>query len=95
MCPIETPEGPNIGLINSLASFARVNEYGFVEAPYRVVDKSTDPLNPIVTDDVVYLTARVYATCGRLVLHQPGYSLPQRLPGPRPGRFVAKHSLAG
>ena len=57
MCPIETPEGPNIGLINSLASFARVNEYGFVEAPYRVVDKSTDPLNPIVTDDVVYLTA--------------------------------------
>ena len=57
MCPIETPEGPNIGLINSLASFARVNEYGFVEAPYRVVDKSTDSLNPIVTDDVVYLTA--------------------------------------
>ena len=57
MCPIETPEGPNIGLINSLASFARVNEYGFVEAPYRVVDKSTDPLNPIVTDNVVYLTA--------------------------------------
>ena len=57
MCPIETPEGPNIGLINSLASFARVNEYGFVEAPYRVVDKSTDPLNPVVTDDVVYLTA--------------------------------------
>ena len=57
MCPIETPEGPNIGLINSLASFARVNEYGFVEAPYRVVDKSIDPLNPIVTDDVVYLTA--------------------------------------
>ena len=57
MCPIETPEGPNIGLINSLASFARVNEYGFVEAPYRVVDKSIDPLNPVVTDDVVYLTA--------------------------------------
>ena len=57
MCPIETPEGPNIGLINSLASFARVNEYGFVEAPYRVVDKSVDPKNPVVTDDVVYLTA--------------------------------------
>ena len=57
MCPIETPEGPNIGLINSLASFARVNEYGFVEAPYRVVDKSVDPTNPVVTDDVVYLTA--------------------------------------
>ena len=56
MCPIETPEGPNIGLINSLASFARLNEYGFVEAPYRVVDKS-DPENPRVTDEVVYLTA--------------------------------------
>ena len=57
MCPIETPEGPNIGLINSLASFARVNEYGFIEAPYRVVDKSVDVANPIVTDEVVYLTA--------------------------------------
>ena len=56
MCPIETPEGPNIGLINSLATYARVNEYGFVEAPYRIVDK-TDPKNPVVTDDVVYLTA--------------------------------------
>ena len=57
MCPIETPEGPNIGLINSLASFARVNEYGFIEAPYRVVDKTADSLNPVVTDEVVYLTA--------------------------------------
>lgn len=56
MCPIETPEGPNIGLINSLASYARINEYGFVEAPYRKVDKS-DPKNPRVTDEVVYLTA--------------------------------------
>ncbi|MDO5417777.1 MAG: DNA-directed RNA polymerase subunit beta [Lachnospiraceae bacterium] len=56
MCPIETPEGPNIGLINSLACYARVNQYGFVEAPYRVVDKA-DPLNPRVTDEVVYLTA--------------------------------------
>ncbi len=56
MCPIETPEGPNIGLINSLACYARINEYGFVEAPYRVVDKK-DPANPKVTDDVVYLTA--------------------------------------
>ena len=56
MCPVETPEGPNIGLINSLASFARVNKYGFIEAPYRVVDK-TDPSNPRVTDEVVYLTA--------------------------------------
>ena len=57
MCPIETPEGPNIGLINSLATYARVNQYGFIEAPYRVVDKSTDPNNPRVTDEVVYLTA--------------------------------------
>ena len=56
MCPIETPEGPNIGLINSLASYARVNQYGFIEAPYRVVDK-TDTANPRVTDEVVYLTA--------------------------------------
>ncbi|MBE5975712.1 MAG: DNA-directed RNA polymerase subunit beta [Paenibacillaceae bacterium] len=56
MCPIETPEGPNIGLINSLATYARVNQYGFVEAPYRVVDK-TNVNNPIVTDEVVYLTA--------------------------------------
>ena len=56
MCPIETPEGPNIGLINSLATYARINEYGFVEAPYRKIDK-TDPLNPRVTDEVVYMTA--------------------------------------
>ncbi len=56
MCPIETPEGPNIGLINSLATYARVNQYGFVEAPYRVIDK-TDPANPRVTDEVIYLTA--------------------------------------
>ncbi len=56
MCPIETPEGPNIGLINSLASYARINEYGFVEAPYRKIDKS-DPENPRVTDDVIYMTA--------------------------------------
>ena len=56
MCPIETPEGPNIGLINSLASYARINQYGFVEAPYRKIDK-TDPSNPRVTDEVVYLTA--------------------------------------
>ena len=56
MCPIETPEGPNIGLINSIATYARINEYGFVEAPYRKCDKS-DPSNPRVTDEVVYLTA--------------------------------------
>ena len=56
MCPIETPEGPNIGMINSLATYARINEYGFIEAPYRKIDK-TDPMNPIVTEDVVYMTA--------------------------------------
>ena len=56
MCPIETPEGPNIGLINSLASYARINEYGFVEAPYRKIDR-TDKKNPRVTDEVVYMTA--------------------------------------
>lgn len=56
MCPIETPEGPNIGLINSLASYARINEYGFIEAPYRVVDR-TDPENPRVTNETVYMTA--------------------------------------
>ena len=56
MCPVETPEGPNIGLINSLACYARINEYGFVEAPYRKIDK-TDPENPVVTEEVVYMTA--------------------------------------
>ena len=56
MCPIETPEGPNIGLINSLATYARINEYGFIEAPYRKIDHS-DPENPVVTDEVVYMTA--------------------------------------
>ena len=56
MCPIETPEGPNIGLINSLATYARINQYGFIEAPYLVLDKS-DPQNPRVTDEFVYLTA--------------------------------------
>ena len=56
MCPIETPEGPNIGLINSLATYARINEYGFIEAPYRKLDK-TNPKEPVVTDEVVYLTA--------------------------------------
>ncbi len=56
MCPIETPEGPNIGLINSLACYARINEYGFVEAPYRIIDKS-DPKNPRVTEEFIYMTA--------------------------------------
>ena len=54
--PVETPEGPNIGLINSLASYARINQYGFIEAPYRKIDKA-DPKNPRVTDEVVYMTA--------------------------------------
>ena len=56
MCPVETPEGPNIGLINSLATYARINQYGFIEAPYRKIDK-TDPKNPVVTEEVVYMTA--------------------------------------
>ncbi len=56
MCPIETPEGPNIGLNNSLATYARINEYGFIEAPYRKIDK-TDPANPVVTEEVIYMTA--------------------------------------
>ena len=55
MCPIETPEGPNIGLINTLATFARINEYGFIEAPYRKVDQSGD--EPRVTDEFIYVTA--------------------------------------
>ena len=53
ICPIETPEGPNIGLIGSLATYARINEYGFIEAPYRKVDKETGR----VTDEIVYMTA--------------------------------------
>ena len=57
MCPIETPEGPNIGLINSLACYARINQYGFVEAPFRKIDHSKDPKNPVVTNEVVYMTA--------------------------------------
>ena len=56
MCQVETPEGPNIGLINSLASYARINEYGFIEAPYRKINHD-DPTNPVVTDEVVYMTA--------------------------------------
>ena len=76
MCPIETPEGPNIGLINSLASYARINEYGFVEAPYRVVDK-TDPKNPRVTDAVRYLTAdeedNYYVAQANAELDENGY----------------------
>ena len=56
MCPVETPEGPNIGLINSLATYARINQYGFIEAPYRKIDK-TDPKNPVVAEEVVYMTA--------------------------------------
>jgi DNA-directed RNA polymerase subunit beta len=55
MCPIETPEGPNIGLINSLACYAKINKYGFIEAPYRIVDKSGEV--PVVTEDVIYVTA--------------------------------------
>ena len=85
MCPIETPEGPNIGLINSLASYARINEYGFIEAPYRKVDKK-DPKNPKVTDEVIYLTADeedkyVVATQDTKKLHADGYFVSSSVSG--------------
>ncbi|MBE5937330.1 MAG: DNA-directed RNA polymerase subunit beta [Lachnospiraceae bacterium] len=84
MCPIETPEGPNIGLINSLASYARINEYGFVEAPYRRVDK-TDPSNPVVTDEVVYMTAdeedRYYVAQANEPLDEDGHFVNSNISG--------------
>jgi DNA-directed RNA polymerase subunit beta len=84
MCPIETPEGPNIGLINSLASYARINEYGFVEAPYRLVDKS-DPKNPRVTDEVRYLTAdeedNYYVAQANAELDENGYFVKNSVSG--------------
>ncbi len=84
MCPIETPEGPNIGLINSLASYARINEYGFVEAPYRKVDK-TDPQNPRVTDQVVYMTAdeedRYYVAQANEQLDEEGHFVRKNVSG--------------
>jgi DNA-directed RNA polymerase subunit beta len=84
MCPIETPEGPNIGLINSLASYARINEYGFIEAPYRRVDKS-DPDNPRVTDEVRYMTAdeedRYYVAQANEPLDENGYFINNNISG--------------
>ena len=84
MCPVETPEGPNIGLINSLASYARINEYGFVEAPYRRVDK-TDPENPRVTDEVVYMTAdeedRYHVAQANERLDENGYFIRKNISG--------------
>ncbi len=84
MCPIETPEGPNIGLINSLASFARINEYGFVEAPYRKVDKS-DPENPRVTDEVIYMAAdeedRYHVAQANEPLDENGYFIKKNVSG--------------
>ncbi len=84
MCPIETPEGPNIGLINSLASFARINEYGFVEAPYRKVDHS-DPQNPRVTDEVIYMTAdeedNYHVAQANAKLDENGYFVEQMVSG--------------
>ncbi len=84
MCPIETPEGPNIGLINSLASYAKINQYGFVEAPYRKVDKS-DPENPRVTDEVVYMTAdeedRYYVAQANEKLDDKGYFIRKNISG--------------
>ena len=92
MCPIETPEGPNIGLINSLASYARINEYGFVEAPYRKVDK-TDPENPIVTDEVQYMTAdeedRYYIAQANEPLDKDGHFVNNNISG----RFREETSL--
>ena len=84
MCPIETPEGPNIGLINSLATYARINEYGFVEAPYRIVDK-TDPKNPRVTEEVRYLTAdeedNYYVAQANAELDENGYFVKNSVSG--------------
>ena len=84
MCPIETPEGPNIGLINSLASYAKINQYGFVEAPYRKVDK-TDPENPIVTDEVVYMTAdeedRYHVAQANSLLDEEGHFVRKNISG--------------
>ncbi len=92
MCPIETPEGPNIGLINSLASYARINEYGFVEAPYRVVDKS-DPDNPVVTDEVIYMTAdeedKYYVAQANEPLDEKGHFINNNISG----RFREETSL--
>ena len=84
MCPIETPEGPNIGLINSLASYARINKYGFIEAPYRIVDKS-DPENPRVTDEVRYFTADeeddYYVAQANAPIDENGYFLKNTVAG--------------
>ncbi len=92
MCPIETPEGPNIGLINSLASYARINEYGFVEAPYRIVDKS-DPANPVVTDEVIYMTAdeedKYYVAQANEPLDEEGHFVNNNISG----RFREETSL--
>ncbi len=83
MCPIETPEGPNIGLINSLATFARINEYGFIEAPYRIVDKSGD--QPRVTDEYVYVTADEEENYNVAQANEPldenGYFIHQKITG--------------
>ncbi len=84
MCPIETPEGPNIGLINSLACYARINEYGFVEAPYRKIDKS-DAQNPRVTDEIVYMTAdeedNYYVAQASAALDDEGYFIGKSVSG--------------
>ena len=77
MCPIETPEGPNIGLITSLATFAKINQYGFIEAPYRKVDKETG----CVTDEIVYMTAD---TEDEFVIAQANEPLDEE------GRFIDK-----
>ncbi len=84
MCPIETPEGPNIGLIHSLACYARINEYGFVEAPYRKIDKS-DAQNPRVTDEIIYMTAdeedNYYVAQASAALDDDGYFIGKSVSG--------------
>jgi DNA-directed RNA polymerase subunit beta len=81
MCPIETPEGPNIGLINSLSTYARVNEYGFIESPYRKVDKEKG----VVTNEIEYLTADVEE---KFIIAQANEPLDEE------GRFVNKRVIA-
>jgi len=81
ICPIETPEGPNIGLIGSLATYARINEYGFIEAPYRIIDRSGD--RPRVTDEIVYLAADeedgCYIAQAKEPLDESGYFINDRI----------------
>ena len=90
MCPIETPEGPNIGLINTLATFARINEYGFIEAPYRKVDQSGE--EPVVTDEFIYVTAdeeEIYNVAqANEPLDEEGHFVHKKVPGRRKEEII-------